>query len=114
MSKVQDGMYAYIGGTVSDTRLVKNGMMMTLEVQREGAQYPDRVTVWGVTGMFTNGDRVKVKGWLSWQRKEADNGKTYFNVSINKPEIVEHEKALTVEQVARDILGANPVDEAPF
>jgi len=113
MTKFEDGMYAYISGTVSDVRHVKNGMMMTVETKREGAQYPDRVTVWGVTGMYGKGDRVKVKGWLSWQRREADDGKTYFNVSINKPEITDVEKALTAEKVAHDIVTAE-LSDAPF
>ena len=114
MAKFEDGMYAHISGTVEDVVFAKSGMMLKLATQRKWAQYPDRLTVWDVTGGFCKGDSVKVKGWLSWQRKEADNGKTYFNVSINKPEIIDIEKALSVEQVAQDILGATPIDEAPF
>lgn len=117
MGKITDGMYAYIAGTVSDVKFAKTGLMVTVEVQREKAQYPDRVTVWAGDGMYGVGDRVKFKGWLSWQRREVEGGKTYFNVSINKPELVEIEKAqvVTAEQVAADILGATPIDdEMPF
>lgn len=117
MSKIQDAVYAYIGGTVADVRHGKTGMFLKVEVQREGAQYPDRVTIWGINqGMFGKGDRIKAKGWLSWQRSQSDDGKVYFNVSMNKPEIVEHEKVLQAAQVAADILGATPLDdsEAPF
>lgn len=116
MSKIQDAVYAYIGGTVADVRHGKTGLYLWVEVQREGAQYPDRVTIWGLNNTsFSKGDRVKAKGWLSWQRSQADDGKVYFNVSMNKPEIIEHEKALQAAQVAADILGATPLDdEAPF
>lgn len=90
MSKIQDGMFAYIGGTVESVRESKTGLYAQVSVQRENAKYPDRVTVWGVPDNVQAGDRVKLKGWLSWARSERD-GKTYFNVSINKPEITEHE-----------------------
>ncbi len=91
MSKIQDGLYGYIGGTVESVRAGKTGPFAQVSVQREGAKYPDRVTVWGVPENVAEGDRIKVKGWLSWSRSERD-GKTYFNVSLNKPEVVEHEQ----------------------
>ena len=125
MSKIQDGVYAYIGGTVVEARHGKTGMYLWVDVQRDGAKYPDRITVWGLTGniSFNKGDRIKAKGWLSWQRNESAEGKIYLNVSMNKPEIVEHETSyalaqqerVTAEQVAADILGATPIDDsAPF
>lgn len=115
MNEIKDGLYVYVGGTVEEVRHAKSGLAATVTVQREGAKYPDRVTVWDIGNGIGKGDRIKVKGWLSWARNEAANGKTYFNVSINKPEIISVEKALTVEQVASDILGAELVsDEAPF
>lgn len=124
MSKIQDGVYAYIGGTVAEARHGKTGMYLLVDVHREGAKYPDRVTIWGITGnvSFNKGHRIKAKGWLSWQRRETPEGKVYLNVSMNKPEIVEHETSyalaqerVTAEQVAADILGATPLDdEAPF
>ena len=122
MSNITDGMYAYIAGTVSDAthRGTSQGFRITVDVQRPKAQYPDQVTVWYQgTGSFSKGDRVKFKGWLSWMRNEAANGKTYFNVSLNKPELLEQEKSyqqqMTAEQVAEDILGAKLIDdEAPF
>ena len=121
MSNITDGMYAYIAGTVTDVTFkgTSTGFRITVAVQRPKAQYPDYVTVWFQgDGSFHEGDRVKFKGWLSWMRNEAANGKTYFNVSLNKPELLEQEKArqtVTAEQVAADILGATPIDdEAPF
>ncbi|WP_285115563.1 hypothetical protein [Leifsonia sp. fls2-241-R2A-40a] len=35
---------------------------------------------------------IKVQGWLSWRREVKDD-KTYFNVSINEPEVADHEPA---------------------
>ena len=46
--KLKEGMIAYIGGTVSRVFESKTGTAVTVEVKREGAKYPDRVTVWGV------------------------------------------------------------------
>lgn len=114
MEQIKDGLYVYVGGTVEEVRHAKSGLAATVTVQREGAKYPDRITVWDIGNGIGKGDRIKVKGWLSWARNEAANGKTYFNVSVNKPEVLSVEKALTVEQVASDILGAELVDEAPF
>jgi uncharacterized protein (DUF736 family) len=71
--------------------------------------------VWGLPSA-AEGHRIKVKGWLSWAREEKD-GKTYFNVSLNQPEVISYENLVevTAEQVAADILGATPVlDSAPF
>lgn len=88
MSDIKDGIFGQVSGTVSRGGTAKNGPYAVVEVQREGAKYPDRVTVWGLDA--ATGDRVSVKGWLSWRKNERD-GKTYFDVSMNNPEIVEHE-----------------------
>lgn len=115
MNEIKDGLYVYVGGTVEEVRHAKTGLAATVSVQREGAKYPDRITVWDIGNGISQGDRIKLKGWLSWARNEAANGKTYFNVSVNKPEILSVEKPLTVDKVAADILGAELVDEsAPF
>lgn len=92
-SSIKDGIYAYVGGTVARIFDTKNGPAFNLEIQREGSQYPDRVTVWGAADGLNVGDRVKVQGWLSWRREVKDDGKTYFNVSLNKPEVTDHEPA---------------------
>lgn len=90
MSEIKDGVYGYVSGTVGRTGQAKNGPYAVIEVSREGSQYPDRVTAWGLDA--TTGDRVSVKGWLSWRKDERD-GKTYLNVSLNKPQLDKHEKA---------------------
>lgn len=94
---IKEGIYAYVGGTVSRLFETKNGPAFNLEIQREGSQYPDRVTVWGAADGLNIGDRVKVHGWLSWRREVKDDGKTYFNVSLNKPEVTDHEPATPAE-----------------
>jgi hypothetical protein len=96
-SSIKEGIYAYVGGTVARIFDTKNGPAFNLEIQREGSQYPDRVTVWGAADGLNVGDRVKVQGWLSWRREVKDD-KTYFNVSLNKPEVTDHEAAQPVEQ----------------
>jgi uncharacterized protein (DUF736 family) len=115
MSDIKDGMFAYIGGTISRVFHSKSGVTAVVEVQSPKRQYPDRVTVWGLSNASV-GQRIKVKGWLSWTREEKD-GKTYFNVSLNQPEVIAHETLpeISAEQVAKDILGADlVVDSAPF
>ena len=97
-----DGVYASVTGTVGKTGQAKNGPYAVLEVQREGSKYPDRVTAWGLDAR--TGDRLTVKGWLSWRREERD-GKTYLNVSLNKP-VVQGE-VVPAGVPARD-------DEIPF
>jgi hypothetical protein len=115
MSEIKDGMFAYVGGTISRVFHSKSGVTAVVEVQSPKRQYPDRITVWGLSDA-AEGHRIKVKGWLSWAREEKD-GKTYFNVSLNQPEVISYENLVevTAEQVAADILGATPVlDSAPF
>lgn len=86
---IKDGVYSQVSGAVGR---VDQGRF-TIEVKlREDAKYPDYVTVWGDQITVSQGDRIAVKGWLSW-RKSEKNGKTYFNVSLNNPQVVEHEPA---------------------
>ena len=88
---VKDGIFGQVAGTVSRVGSARNGGYIVIEVAREGAKYPDRVTAWGIDGL-NQGDRVAVKGWLSWRKNERD-GKTYFDVSINQPKVEQHEPA---------------------
>lgn len=106
MSEIKDGVFAQVAGTVGRTGQAKNGPYTVVEVLREGNQYPDRVTVWGLEA--ASGDRVSVKGWLSWRKSERD-GKTYVDVSLNKPQVVVHERA---EAVPADVWTTN--ESVPF
>lgn len=87
---VKDGVFAQVAGTVEKAGTAKNGPYARIAVKREGSQYPDRVTAWGID--LGEGDRVQVKGWLSWRKSERD-GKTYVDVSLNRPELVGREPA---------------------
>jgi hypothetical protein len=89
---ITDGIYGYVSGTVGRMFDTKNGTAFVIEVKREGSDFPDRVTVWGAADQVRTGDRAAVKGWISWRREVKDD-KTYFNVSVNKPELTEHEPA---------------------
>jgi hypothetical protein len=89
---IKDGIFGYVSGTVGRMFDTKNGSAFVLEVAREGSQYPDKITVWGAADLVRPGDRAAVKGWISWRREVKDD-KTYFNVSVNKPELTEHEPA---------------------
>lgn len=105
MDNIKDGMYIHVGGTVVDVFHAKTGMAVVLEVKNENRQYPDKLTIWGIENtMVSKSDRLKVKGWLSWTR-DVRNDKVYFNVSVNKPEILAHER----------LAGSAPVtSEEPF
>lgn len=96
MAEVKDGIYAQAAGTVSKRFSSRNGAALVLDVKPEGAKYADRVTVWGVDFEANPGDRISVKGWLSW-RKETKDDKAYFNVSLNKPILVSREAVSAVE-----------------
>ena len=84
--KVTDGVFAQVSGTVGRTAEGR----FTVEVKNERSQYPDYVTVWRLDADVATGDRVAVKGWLSWKKTER-NGKTYVDVSVNAPQLVAHE-----------------------
>ena len=42
-----DGIYASVTGKVGRVGQAKNGPYAVIEVVRENAKYPDRVTAWG-------------------------------------------------------------------
>lgn len=88
MSEIKDGTYAQVAGTVGRV----NDGRFTIEVKNERAKYPDYVTIWKPDFTVTQGDRIAVKGWLSWRKTERD-GKVYVDVSINQPQLVKHEPA---------------------
>lgn len=116
MSEIKDGIYGHVSGTVGRTGSYTKGSYAVLEVKREGSQYPDRVTVWGLDA--AEGDRVSVKGWLSWKKTERD-GKTYFDVSLNKPSVEKHEPLRaavipTAADGADDWSQPSFTDETPF
>lgn len=107
---MKDGVYGHVTGTVERVGHAQSGLYAVLAIQDEKKQYPDRVTVWGINGtMVSESDRLKVKGWLSW-RKEDKGDKTYFNVSLNKPEILEHERLTgnTAPATAQDFEAETP------
>ena len=106
LTDIKDGVYGYVSGTVGRVGAAKNGPYAVIEVKREGSQYPDRVTAWGLGGV-NQGDRVSVKGWLSWRRDERD-GKTYFNVSLNQPKLEKR------DQPAKSSEDWGSGDEVPF
>lgn len=99
MSEIKDGVYAQVAGTVGRVGQAKNGPYAIVEVTREGSQFPDRVAVWGLDA--TEGERVAVKGWLSWRKSERD-GKTYVDVSLNNPQLVSREPAQAAVPVGAD------------
>jgi len=77
---------AHIAGTVGRTGTTKaDKPYAVIEITRPGSEYPDRVTVWGMTA--TTGDAVEVRGKLSWKKTERD-GKTYVDVSLNDHETI--------------------------
>lgn len=79
-----DAIEVRLTGVVKETFNAATGTALTLELMRDGAKYPDKVTVWGVQSAHNVGDRVSVTGVLSWSSKTSDNGKRYFNVNINQ------------------------------
>ena len=86
MSEIKDGVYSQVAGTVGRV----NDGRFTIEVKNERSQYPDYVTVWQPDFAVATGDRISVKGWLSWKKSER-NDKVYVDVSVNKPQVVAHE-----------------------
>jgi hypothetical protein len=99
MTDIKDGIYGTVSGTVGRSGTAKNGPYAVVEVQRDGSLYPDRVTCWGLEAL--EGDRMSVKGWLSWRKNERD-GKTFFDVSLNKPVVEKHEKGGAVSPAVND------------
>ncbi|MGN6200005.1 hypothetical protein [Humibacter sp.] len=88
---IKDSVFGQVAGTVGR---VNDGRFVIEVRTREDAKYPDYVTVWqprdAAPITVGEGDRISVKGWLSWRKSEKD-GKTYFNVSLNGPQLVDHE-----------------------
>ncbi len=102
MTDIKDGVYAQVAGTVGR---VADGRF-TIEVHRERSKYPDYVTVWSTDILVTQGDRISVKGWLSWKKTER-NDKVYVDVSVNQAQVVKHEAAAPVG-------GGSYGDDTPF
>lgn len=82
---MSDYIKAEISGTVGRTGEAKNGPYAVIEITKPGSEYPDRVTVWGLSS--TTGSPITVTGNLSWKKSERD-GKTYVDVSLNNHEII--------------------------
>lgn len=87
MTEIKDGVYSQVSGTVGRV----NDGRFTIEVTRPNAKYPDYVTVWKPEFTVAQGDRIAVKGWLSWKKSER-NDKVYVDVSVNQPQVVSHEQ----------------------
>ena len=85
---IKDGVYGYVAGTVGRTYSGR----FSIEVKREGRQYPDYVTVWSNDINVQAGDRIAVKGWVSWKKSER-NDKVYVDVSVNQPKVENHQPA---------------------
>lgn len=107
MSNIKDGVYSQVSGTVGR---VADGRF-TIEVKNERSKFPDYVTVWRLQQPVTTGDRIAVKGWLSWRKNER-NGKVYVDVSVNSPQVVTHEPAQPAPADAWAT--AQPGEEMPF
>ena len=88
---IQDELQAQVAGTVKRLFSTRNGTACVIESQRQGSRYPDRVTVFGIREQLREGDRVRVRGELSWRKTERD-GKTYMDVHLNGPAVIEHEQ----------------------
>jgi len=88
MTEIKDGVYGHIAGTVGRV----NDGRFTIEVKNERSQYPDYVTVWKPDFAVAQGDRIAVKGWISWKKSER-NDKVYVDVSVNQPKLDKHEPA---------------------
>lgn len=99
MPEIKDGVYAQVSGTVGRTA---DGRFSIEVMLSEKNRYADHVTVWQPDFAVTAGARISVKGWLSWKKTERD-GKTYVDVSINSPVLVDQQ----VVEPAGD-------DESPF
>lgn len=84
----RDKIEATLTGVVKEAFNAATGLALTLELMRENAKYPDKVTVWGVQTMHSVGDKVRVDGVLSWGTKTTAEGKRFFNVNINDAVVV--------------------------
>lgn len=89
MPEIKDGVYAQVSGIVG--RTAEGRFSIDVKLQ-ERNQFADHVTVWKADFPVTTGDRIAVKGWLSWKKTTRDD-KTYVDVSINSPQLVEQQTA---------------------
>lgn len=105
----RDKIEATLTGIVKETFSAATGAALTLELLRENAKYPDKVTVWGVQTMHSVGDRVRVDGVLSWGTKTTDAGKRFFNVNINDATVV----TLGSHQTTETVTAGWPTVETP-
>jgi hypothetical protein len=92
--QIKDGLYAQVSGTVRRVFETANGPGFSVEFQRKNSEYPDQVAVFGGTFSVSEGERVTVKGWLSWSTRVKE-GKTFFNVAMNMPQLVASEPVET-------------------
>lgn len=105
MNEIKDGIYGYVAGTVSKVWNRDGRQAVVIDVQDRMKEYPDQVTAWNVTEQVQESDKVKFKGWLSFKEKTNDSGKTFFNVSMNKPVLIERQAQAGFASIG---------DEAPF
>lgn len=111
-AEIKDGVYAQVAGTVGRV----NDGRFTIEVLKPNNKYPDYVTVWKPEFTVAQGDRIAVKGWLSWKKTER-NDKVYVDVSVNQPQVVNHQPAPAAAAPVADSWaagGAGYVDNSPF
>jgi len=108
---MKQGMRVQVVGTVEREAQYKNGQVYTVAVTRDGAQYPDRVTVWGTseTQRLAVGQLVKVEGLLSWKVEEY-NGKSRAQVSVNFPKV----EVLDSVQAPAPVVNALADNDTPF
>lgn len=84
--------FIQITGRAGKSFHAKNGIALTIEVSREGSQYPTRYTAWEFPAPVPNqGDVVTVKGWFSDKVTKKDE-KTYVDRNLNKPVLVSVER----------------------
>jgi hypothetical protein len=89
MANDKDGLYGIVTGTVGKVGPYAKGQRISVEYQgHPNNKYPDRVVVWDdkQETRVSEGDRVKVSGFLSARKNERD-GKVYVDVAINSPRI---------------------------
>lgn len=88
-----DGLWQKVTGTVTEVRQTAAGVTLKVEATPPRARYPERVTVWGVPGNFSKGDRVTVSGEWSFRKKPKTNaeGDFWIDFSLNNPVVIEHE-----------------------
>lgn len=116
---IRDGIYAYASGTVGDQFETASGYGFRLGVMiHPQSKYPERITVWDATddqgqpAQVAEGDRVTVRGWLSWSRSENPEGKAYTNYALRVARVEKHE--LAGERERTTLLPQSDGEELPF